>query len=400
MHFNQKVVYKLTLNYWTDLIMNETKVAVLIGTRPGIIKMSPLVHELEKRQHSHILIHSGQHYSIQMDQAIMSDVDLRKPDFYIPRDESWKTHAQQTAYMLPAIEKILMDEKVDVILVCGDANTNFAGALAARKIHVKVGHVEAGLRSFDWRMPEEHNRVMIDHISDYLFAPTERSKTYLLDDGVHGKIFVVGNTIVEASLRNKERITQETIDIIKNISSGKEYILFTSHREENVDNQIILAGFVELLKKISESYQYAIVFPLHPRTRSRLEEFGLMQKAQRIKNLKLIPPLNYLEFLGFLINAKIVMTDSGGIQEESCILNVPCITLRENTERPETVEVGSNVIAGTNKRNILEILNEVHSGNSINKSWPNPFGDGNASIRIIDTAINGKPEDEFNSIHP
>lgn len=375
--------------------MNTKKVAVLIGTRPGIIKMSPLVHELKRRNANHIVIHSGQHYSEEMDKRIMQDVGLNKPDYHIRRHDSWITHAQQTAYMLTAIEEILLNERPDVLLVCGDANTNLAGALAARKIHVKVGHVESGLRSFDWRMPEEHNRVIIDHISDYLFAPTNESKRYLLEDGVKGKIFVVGNTIVDATLKYAEKAKKERFSKVKELADNKSYILVTLHREENVDHKEILENIIDAFVEIGTINESPIIFPMHPRTRKMVKEFGLMDKLLEIKSLRLVEPMTYLDFLAFLANARLVMTDSGGLQEESCILKVPCITLRESTERHETVKIGANHVAGTKKKKIVEKFKKVWRGRDKIGNWKNPYGDGNTSRRIIDTCLNGAPEDEF-----
>jgi len=244
----------------------NNKVGVLIGTRPGIIKMSPLVHELARRGAEHIVIHTGQHYSLQMDRQIMKDVGLDEPDYHITRPAECISHAQQTAYMLTGVEKILLKEKPGILLVCGDANTNMAGALAARKIHVEVGHVEAGLRSFDWRMPEEHNRVIIDHISEYLFAPTHRAKKYLQRDGVRGTVFVVGNTIVDATLEYSKIARQRGLSKVTDATEGKPFILLTLHREENVDSKEILNNLVQALLNISEDYGYLIVFPVHPRT--------------------------------------------------------------------------------------------------------------------------------------
>lgn len=374
------------------------KVAVLIGTRPGIIKMAPIIHELEKTQTPNLIIHTGQHYSTSMDSNIMVDVGLRKPDYHIRRPDDCITHAQQTAYMLVGIEEVLLKEKPDILLVCGDANTNMAGALAARKIHVKVGHVEAGLRSFDWRMPEEHNRIIIDHISEYLFAPTSLAKEHLIRDGVSGQIFLVGNTIVEATWDHlqisKKKRSSESIGIDK----YKPYILVTSHREENVDDERILKRIIQAIKEISLTTKMNVIFPMHPRTRKRFKEFGIAKKIEGIEYIHFLEPLAYLDFLLVLNSATVVMTDSGGIQEESCILNVPCITLRESTERQETVSIGANHLAGTEKDRIIQVFHEVFSkatGNNRQVSRQNPYGDGRASQRIVETCLHGKPSNEF-----
>lgn len=373
----------------------NNKVGVLIGTRPGIIKMSPLVHELARRDAEHIVIHTGQHYSLQMDRQIMKDVGLDEPDYHITRPAECISHAQQTAYMLIGVEKILLKEKPKVLLVCGDANTNMAGALAARKIHVEVGHVEAGLRSFDWRMPEEHNRVIIDHISEYLFAPTHRAKKYLQRDGVRGTVFVVGNTIVEATLRYSKIAKERGLSKVTGATEGKPFILLTFHREENVDSKEILNNLVQAMLNISEDYGYLIVFPVHPRTSKRLAEFAVDRRVSRMPNLRLIEPQGYLDFLAFLSQATIVLTDSGGVQEECCILQVPCVTLRESTERQETIAVGANLLAGTQKQSIIQVFDRVVKALPEIRSWPNPYGDGKASKRIIDTCLTGHPEDEL-----
>lgn len=375
--------------------MEPKKVAVLIGTRPGIIKMSPLVHELRKRQVDHIVIHSGQHYSAEMDRNIMNDVGLEQPHHHIERPDHCISHAQQTAYMLTAIEDILLKEKPDILLVCGDANTNMAGALAARKIHVQVGHVEAGLRSFDWRMPEEHNRIIIDHISEYLFAPTYQAKEHLIRDGVKGEIFVVGNTIVDATLKYSKIAKQKSQSDVFKLTNGNPFVLFTLHREENVDNKNVITNLIEAVVEILAEYDLRIIFPVHPRTWKMFVQFGLDKTVLDRRNMKIIKPLGYLDFLAFLSQAKIVMTDSGGIQEESCILNVPCITLRESTERQETIKIGANYLAGTEKKKIAGVFNAVFKSAATKKKWKNPYGDGKTAKRIIDTCLYGCPGDEL-----
>ena len=370
-------------------------IAVLIGTRPGIIKMSPIVDELQARDVSYLIIHSGQHYSLSMDRDIMKDVGLGKPHYQVLRPLDCISHAQQTAYMLTGIEEVLLKERPDILLVCGDANTNMAGALAARKIHVQVGHVEAGLRSCDWRMPEEHNRVIIDHISEYLFAPTQLAKRNLLKDGVTGKVFVVGNTIVDATLKYSRIAKKKKQAELSRLTKGMPYALLTLHREENVDNKEVLSNIIGAVKQISSKDRLKIIFPIHPRTKERLRAFGMQKQVEEIANLRLIEPLGYLVFLAILSEATLVMTDSGGIQEESCILGIPCLTLRESTERQETIELGSNRLAGTQEQRIVEVFESVVQSMKDRKTWKNPYGDGKASRRIVDICINGRPEDEF-----
>jgi len=382
--------------------MSLPKVAVLIGTRPGIIKMAPIIHKLKKTRADSLIIHTGQHYSTSMDGNIMKDVQLNKPDYHIRRPVDCITHAQQTAYMLVGIEEILLKEKPDVLLVCGDANTNVAGALAARKIHIKVAHVEAGLRSFDWRMPEEHNRIIIDHISEYLFAPTSFAKEHLIRDGVIGQIFLVGNTIVEATWNHLEISKQNRNLESMGIDKDAPHILLTLHREENVDEEKILGRILEAIKEISTSTKMNVLFPVHPRTKDRLRKFGANRIIEGVKYIQLLEPLSYLDFLLVLNSATVVLTDSGGVQEESCILNVPCITLRESTERQETIDIGANYLAGTQRATIVQTFHDVFARRlrSIHRlePWRNPYGDGKASKRIVETCLYGRPEDEFSDV--
>ena len=357
-------------------------VCVVVGTRPGIIKMCPVIRELANRNIPHFLMHAGQHYSYNMDRKFFEDLELPRPLHHLDGVRQYTTHASQTAEMMKGIEEALFKEKPAVVLVCGDANTNFSGAVAARKLGLVVGHVEAGLRSYDWRMPEEHNRVMIDHISELLFAPTEKTRENLLKENIRGKIVVAGNTVVDASLQNIE-IARRKSGILRSIGvEGGGYILFTVHREENVDDHSNLKSILGALEMVSRTYPgRPIVFPIHPRTIKRIEQFGLERELARPKTLRLTEPVGYLDFLMLLSNAGAVMTDSGGIQEEACVLRVPCVTLRESTERPESLEAGGNILAGTSPEGILVAL-----GRMLGKSrdWANPFGDGRASERIAE----------------
>jgi UDP-N-acetylglucosamine 2-epimerase (non-hydrolysing) len=278
--------------------------------------------------------------------------------------------------MLIGIEKVLLEEKPDVVLVEGDTNTVLAGALAAYKLG-KVGHVEAGLRSYDRRMPEEINRVLVDHCSDFLFAPTDKSKQILLHEGIsEEKIFVTGNTVVDAVFQNLE-ISKRRMNVlaVMGLTSG-EYFVATVHREENVDDKKSFRGIVKGLEKVRKSFGFELVYPVHPRARERLKEFGLEPRGVR-----LVEPLDYLGFLQLEANARLVLTDSGGVQEETCILRVPCVTLRDNTERPETLEVGSNVLAGTKPDKIVDGVKLMLGKEN---DWMNPFGDGQAGNRIIE----------------
>jgi len=286
-------------------------------------------------------------------------------------------HGIQTGKMLMYIEKILQKEKPEVVLVEGDTNTVLAGALAAAKLHIKVGHVEAGLRSYDVTMPEEINRVLTDHCSDYLFTPTKRSRQILLGETIPSeKIFVTGNPIVDAVHQNLGISEERICNLLSDIKViPKEYFLVTAHRQENVDVKERLESIIKGLELIASEFGLPVIYPIHPRTKKMLDYFGL-----EAKNIKLIEPLDYLSFLQLESKAKLVLTDSGGVQEETCILNVPCITLRDNTERPETLEVGSNILAGTKHEKILECVKIM-----LNKknAWENPFGDGMTGKKIV-----------------
>lgn len=363
----------------------SSKIAVIVGTRPGIIKFSPVIRALNEISAPFFIIHTGQHFSYNMDRQFFEDLDLPKPRYANEKTQKEILHGAQTAEMIRGVEEALLRSKPRVVIVGGDANTNLAGALAARKLGLVLCHMEAGLRSGDWRMPEEHNRVMIDHISDVLLAPTEGAKRNLIDDNVKGEIHVVGNPIVDAVYQNlmfaksKSKILRK-LDIAK----GK-YFLLTIHREETVDNAVTLEMIVNNVEWFLQEYPFPLVFPLHPRTRNSLEMYGLMEKLQHFRDIKIIDAVGYLDFLLLLSSAKIVLTDSGGIQEEACILRVPCVTLRENTERPETIEVGANIIVGAERQLSMEAIDHFLA---IEKtSWENPFGDGKAGVRIAEICM-------------
>ena len=349
-------------------------IGIILGTRPEIIKMSPIIRECENRNLDYFILHTGQHYSYEMDRIFFDMLNLPQPHYNL--DVGSGTHASQTGKIMEGIENILVKERPDVVLVQGDTNTVLAGSLAATKLNIKVGHVEAGLRSFDRSMPEEVNRVVSDHVSDFLFAPTEISYKQLIKEGIDPeKIFVTGNTIVDAVSQNIE-VAKNKVDALKDLGlSPKNYILVTFHRAENVDVKERLEGIITGLKLIKDYFSLPIVFPIHPRTEKMIEKFGFS-----LEGINVISPQGFLEFLQLEANAKFVLTDSGGLQEETCILGVPCITLRDNTERPETLDVGSNVLAGVDSSVILS-----HAKNALDeKCWENPYGDGTAAKLIID----------------
>jgi UDP-N-acetylglucosamine 2-epimerase (non-hydrolysing) len=333
------------------------KIAIVLGTRPEIIKMSPIVRELEKKGIDFFILHTGQHYSYNMDQIFFEQLELPKPRYNLKVGSG--THAEETGKMMIAIEKVLVKERPEIVLVEGDTNTVLAGALASVKIGVPVGHVEAGLRSFDESMPEEINRKVVDHISNLLFAPTEKAK---------------GKNLKLVSKNHGKRIL-DSLGI-----KEENYFLVTIHRQENVDELRRFKNIISGLKLLQKYYNMPIIYPIHPRARKRMKEYNLDHES-----IILTEPLDYLSFLVLESKAKLILTDSGGVQEEACILKVPCVTLRDNTERPETLEVGANIIAGTEPKRILEkAISMIES----KRNWPNPFGDGRAGERIIKIILN------------
>lgn len=351
------------------------KISIILGTRPEIIKISAVIRECKKQGLDYFILHTGQHYSYNLDKIFFDELELPEAKYNL--DVGSGSHAEETGKMLTGIEKVLKEEKPDVVLVEGDTNTVLAGALAAAQLHIKVGHVKAGLRSYDRTMPEEINRVLADHVSDYLFASTEKAKKNLLREGiVEDKIFVTGNTIADAVYRNLE-IARRKVDILNKLNlNPKEYFLVTAHRQENVDIKERLKGILDGLELVYREFNLPIIYPIHPRTMKRIEEFGLKVST----GIELIEPIGFLEFLQLEADAKLVLTDSGGVQEETCILKVPCVTLRDNTERPETLDVGSNVLVGVNQNKILEGVTFMLTKE---RNWRNPFGDGRTGEKII-----------------
>jgi UDP-N-acetylglucosamine 2-epimerase (non-hydrolysing) len=350
------------------------KISIILGTRPEIIKFSPIIRECERLSLNYFILHTGQHYSYSMDRVFFEQLELHSAKYNL--DVGSGLHGKQTGTMLEGIEEILIRESPDIVLVEGDTNTVLAGAIAATKLGIKVGHVEAGLRSYDRRMPEETNRVLTDHCSDYLFTPTAKSKEILIHEGIPEKqIFVVGNTAVDAVYQNLEIAkSKNQIFTELGISAGK-FILATSHRQENVDDKERFACLIKGLQLVQSEFEVPLIYPIHPRAKKQLELFGIGTEG-----LNLVDPLDYLSFLNIESKALLVLSDSGGVQEETCVLGVPCVTLRDNTERPETIEVGSNTLAGTAPERILEAAKQMVSRE---KGWVNPFGDGKTTQKII-----------------
>jgi len=350
------------------------RIAIVLGTRPEIIKFSPIIRELERRRSDYSIVHTNQHYSYEMDKVFFEQLGLPQPGHNLNVGSG--THGRQTGRMLERIEKVISRDGPDVLLVEGDTNTVLAGALCAAKLHVTLGHVEAGLRSFDKRMPEEINRIVADQLSDHLFAPTEESMKNLLREGIPGeRVFVTGNTIVDAVKQNL-RIANARVRLTSlGVKKGK-YGILTLHRQENVDDRSRLKGIMDGLARTVERSGLDVLFPVHPRVRKMLSMFRIRMPD----GIKAIDPLGYFEFLRLEAGARIILTDSGGVQEEACILKVPCVTIRENTERPETVRVGANLVAGIRSERIGAAVSKMLDAK---RTWANPYGDGMSGMRIL-----------------
>lgn len=359
-------------------IQTNIKVCIIIGTRPEIIKMSPLIRACRKRRIDYFVLHTGQHYSYEMDKKMFEDLELENPKYNL--DAGSMEFRKQVGMMTRKIEEILGKEKPDIVFVEGDTNSVLAGAIAASNLGIAVGHVEAGLRSNDLSMLEETNRIITDNLSGFLFPPTEDAARNLKEECIKGNVFLTGNTIVDAVLQNLE-IADKKVDILNKLKLKKGgYMTVTAHRAENVDVRERLQGILDGLSLVSMEFNMPVIYPIHPRTEKMIEEFGI----SRPKNITFIKPLGFLEFLQLEAGSSLMITDSGGVQEEACILKVPCVTVRDNTERPETVQLGMNALSGTDPQKILS-----SARNMLKKriSWKNPFGDGDAAEKILDITM-------------
>jgi len=361
------------------------KVINVVGARPNFMKVAPIAAAMKRRssEFQSFLVHTGQHYDPRMSDAFFSDLDMPEPDIYLGVGSG--SHAVQTAAVMQAFEPILLKEKPDWVLVVGDVNSTLACALVGAKLGIRVAHVEAGLRSRDRTMPEEINRLLTDQIADLLLTPSRDGDANLLAEGVpEERIRFVGNVMIDSLLGNLERARKSSTLADLNLS-GKEYALLTLHRPSNVDQKDDFEGILDSLTEIAR--HVPIVFPAHPRTRKMIDELGLSEKVEKA-DLRVIEPVGYLGFVQLLEHARLVLTDSGGIQEETTVLGVPCITLRENTERPITVEVGTNIIAGTNPSRIVEAARQALENSTAKSPIRIPeLWDGHTAERILDALI-------------
>ena len=345
------------------------RIVTIVGARPQFIKCAPVSKELRKNNHE-ILIHTGQHYDYELSKVFFDQLGIPKPDYNLEVGSA--SHSKQTGMMLVEIEKVLLNEKPDFVLVYGDTNSTLAGALASVKLHIPIGHVEAGLRSFDRNMPEEINRVLADHASDRLFAPTKTAVTNLKKEGISQGIFLVGDVMYDV-LKQSIKLASKS-QILETLAlQPKDYFLATIHRPSNTDNIHNLSQILEILSSATKK----VIFPIHPRTAHFIQKHGLERSIGT--NVYMMKSASYFDFLWLEQNADKILTDSGGIQKESYILKVPCITLRENTEWVETVEDGWNILVGTNKEKIIDAINNFNPTGE----QRDLFGTGDASIKIV-----------------
>jgi UDP-N-acetylglucosamine 2-epimerase (non-hydrolysing) len=352
--------------------------AVVLGTRPEIIKTAPVVLEAQRRGIPVAIIHTGQHYDDALDGVFFRELGLPEPAMNL-RVGSMPV-LKQLGAMIDRLHEAFETLKPKIVMVQGDTNSVLAGALAAHKVGITVAHLEAGLRSDDWEMPEEANRVLAGFVADIHLCPTEIQRDRLKGETVTEGVHVVGNTIVDAALYYRDATKLSDVRIRLGIEGP--YALLTMHRPSNVDEPMRLNALVEMLRGLAESRGWKIVFPVHPRTRARLQESGRWEALQRDPLFVITEPVGYLDLLALQSNAELVLTDSGGLQEEANILRVPCVTLRANTERPETVEVGGNVLyAGTNQAELDALVTDLLARS---RDWMCPFGDGMTAKRVMD----------------
>jgi len=363
------------------------KIVNVVGARPNYMKIAPLIEEMEKHAEIEtLLVHTGQHYDENMSKLFFEDLSLPKPDVYLGIGSG--THAFQTAQIMIEFEKVLVRERPDLVIVVGDVNSTVACALTATKLGIKIAHVEAGLRSFDRSMPEEINRLLTDAISDFLFITEKSAEDNLLKEGkARDQIFFAGNVMIDTLLKNKEKARQSQIlDSLK--LRRREYALLTLHRPSNVDDEQI---FVDILKALDViRRKITVVYPVHPRTKKKIEEFKLTSQFPFLeagrtddeKRFIMVEPLGYLDFLQLMSQARCVLTDSGGIQEETTVLGIPCITLRHNTERPVTIDQGTNTLVGADRQRIIDAVCKALEYDNAAAKVPVKW-DGSAASRIV-----------------
>ncbi len=366
-------------SFFSNLLSRALKKIILVaGARPNFMKIAPIHKALiATKRYKPILLHTGQHYDEKMSKIFFDELGLPKPDIYLGVGSG--SHAEQTAKIMIEFEKVLLKEVPDLVIVVGDVNSTLACSIVAAKLLVPVAHVEAGLRSYDRTMPEEINRIVTDSISDLLFVSEPSGMHNLINEGVPDeKMFFVGNVMIDSLVEHMPKANESPILEQLNLKP-KTYTLVTLHRPSNVDEKQNLEKILRIFEAISAKSK--IVFPIHPRTKKMLEQFGLMETVSRI-GVQLIEPQGYIEFLKLMKEAQLVLTDSGGVQEETTVLQVPCLTMRENTERPITIEVGTNLLVGTEEKEVIEAALKVLSG-KVKKGLIPEKWDGRAAERIV-----------------
>ena len=346
------------------------KIACVIGVRPEFIQAEPVINNL--RKHDVILVHTGQHYDYELSKVFFNELDLPEPNYHLNVGSG--LHGHQTGAMLKSLEDVLIKEEPDSVLVFGDTNTTLAGALAAAKQQIPLAHVEAGLRSFDRRMPEEINRVVVDHVSNMLFAPTNTAVINLSKEGISEDVYNTGDVMYDSLLQKTDSIKNNRDILDEYHLQSKNYFLMTLHRSENTES---FQNLLNILLAINESGEQ-FIFPIHPRTKKFIEKYSMSSLLDKMDNIRIIEPPGYLNFLRILYGARKVLTDSGGIQKQAFMLGIPCITLRENTEWVETVEMGWNILVGTDKEKIKKMINIFSPQGERSRA----YGDGNASKKI------------------
>jgi UDP-N-acetylglucosamine 2-epimerase (non-hydrolysing) len=360
------------------------KVLNIVGARPNFMKIAPVVREMKRRSAEFLplIVHTGQHYDEAMSDSFFRDLDIPRPDFHLNVGSA--SHAVQTAKIMMEFEPIVLQEKPDWVLVVGDVNSTIACALVCAKLGVKIAHVEAGLRSRDRQMPEEINRLLTDAISDLLLTTSQDADENLKQEGVPlEKIKFVGNVMIDSLFYNLEKAKKSKVKGDLELA-GKDYAVVTLHRPSNVDEKETLTGLLNALVSISE--KLPIIFPVHPRTRGNIEKFGFAEKVGK-SNIRLLEPLGYLDFMNLYSGAKLVLTDSGGLQEETTALGIPCLTLRENTERPITIELGTNQLVGTDPEKIKQSAFLILEDSSKKAAKIPPLWDGCAAERICQALL-------------
>jgi UDP-N-acetylglucosamine 2-epimerase (non-hydrolysing) len=351
-------------------------VVVVTGTRPEIIKMAPIIRALKAEGLPYVFVHCGQHYDYNMAEQFIENLELPKPDYWLRIE--FASPGAQTAEIMAKMDELLSKVDPSVVLVEGDTNTVLSAALAANKRVVPIGHVEAGLRSYDLRMPEEHNRRLTDHISHFLFSPTEHAVANLKKENVWGKVFLTGNTAIDAVVEHLP-IAEKASKVMQQVPF-EEFALATAHRAENVDDPAVLNSFMDVF----ENSPLPLVYPMHPRTRKRLQENGLLSKVEAMKNVYVLPPTGYLDFLMLMRRCKLIITDSGGIQEEATAPSIHkrVLVIRLSTERQEAVEAGFATVVGTDSKRILSAMDEALNSEA-KLPTASPYGDGSAAKKTV-----------------